>query len=69
MIKHIAPLIAVVVTCSGSAMAEVASADVNMLYVKAEMTMGDQFVCTAVKQSKRRCVAGYLRSSSFCHCR
>jgi hypothetical protein len=48
MIKHIAPLIAVVVTCSGSAMAEVASADVNILYVKAEMTMGDQFVCTAV---------------------
>jgi hypothetical protein len=49
MIKHIAPLIAFFMTCSGSAMAqEVASADVNIVSVQAEMTKGDQFVCTAV---------------------
>jgi hypothetical protein len=49
MNKHLASLIALFITWSGSAMAqEVASADVNIVSVQAEMTKGDQFVCTAV---------------------
>lgn len=49
MNKHLASLIALFITWSGSAMAQdVASADVNIVSVQAEMTKGDQFVCTAV---------------------
>jgi hypothetical protein len=48
MIKHLASLIAIAMTGSGYAMAEIASADVNIVSVFAEMTKDNQFVCTAV---------------------